>query len=577
MLGLGACLALGIVLRVFRVGAQIPLDDEWHGLDFALSRDGWFLFTHFSRAGANSIPFNLYLRALLVTVGWTEWTMALPSILAGIGLVWVFPRWVWRRFGPGPAWVTAALLAMAPFLVYYSRVARAYAVVLLLECLALVALCEWLRTARWRRAAEVVIFGALAIWVHASALPALLTAVAAAAGHTWLRARRAPGSVAPRPLHVAGAGLAMVVLAGALWLPALVTPMPVMALTSAHFSMRTFTGVCALLSGTAWVPLQVVYFAALVGGIVLVFKRAPQELAVLGGATAGCLGAVLVSRPNCGEVAGVFIRYLLPAFLLASLCLGVVVDRLVRAAATAVHRRMRLTLSLGFLAGLLMAGPLPRLYGSTNSFTKHPAFAYDYAKHDSDRARPDPLVPSEAPGLRRSELQTFYADLAREGGKSPIIEYPFILGGDSNLMYFPQQEHGRPVLAGYYRSGALEPDVFGIAVASRKLTDARAPSRGFILNGFTVDHVFGRSERSDGDTRIRFRTVVDIADRAAVSRSGAEYVILHWNLLREFFRIGPVWGKSWFVAQIREQLEARYGDPVFETGVLCVFRVNSPR
>ena len=53
-------LLLGALLRLHGLGGQIPIDDEWHGLDFALTHDLWFLFNHFSRAGANSIPFNLY-------------------------------------------------------------------------------------------------------------------------------------------------------------------------------------------------------------------------------------------------------------------------------------------------------------------------------------------------------------------------------------------------------------------------------------------------------------------------------------------------------------------------------------
>jgi hypothetical protein len=87
-----------------------------------------------------------------------------------------------------------------------------------------------------------------------------------------------------------------------------------------------------------------------------------------------------------------------------------------------------------------------------------------------------------------------------------------------------------------------------------------------------VDHVLGRPEN---DSRIQLHTVVDIADPAAVSKSRAQYLILHWNLLWEFFHIGPEWGKSWFVGRIREQLVARYGAPVVDNAVICVFRVAS--
>ena len=547
------------------------MDDEWHGLDFALTRDLWFLFTHFSRAGANSIPFNLYLRALLASWGWTEVSIALPSLVAGLALVWVFPRWVARRFGAGAAVVAAALLGIAPFLVFYSRVARAYSSLLLLECLALVALCEWLLTARRRHAVGLVVCGALAIWTHASALPALVAAVAVAAGHRWVRSRRTNAPGVPAARQVATAGLAMLALAFAFWLPALRTPMPAIWHPRAHFSGQTMAGIFELLSGTDAVSLQACYFVIVLLGVWLAARIAPPALLVLGAAAGGGALAVLAARPNAGGVAGVFVRYLLPAFLLASLAIGVAIQTAVRAATTRRRRGLLVGLALGLAAALYAFGPLPRLRGTTNSFTKHPAFAYDYAEPDPDRARPDPLDPASSPVLRRSELQPFYAELARESGDAPVIEYPFLLGEDANLLYFPQQTHGRPVLAGYYRSGALDRDVFGIAVGERSPTEHRPPSPGYITNAMMVDHVLGRPESDD---RIHFRTVIDISDPVAVSNSRAEYLILHWNPLREFFRIGPEWGRSQFVDQIRQRLITRYGRPLVDNGSICVFRLT---
>jgi hypothetical protein len=89
-----------------------------------------------------------------------------------------------------------------------------------------------------------------------------------------------------------------------------------------------------------------------------------------------------------------------------------------------------------------------------------------------------------------------------------------------------------------------------------------------------IDHVLGRHEP---DARVRFRTVVDILDRKAVRRSGAEYLILHENILREFFRIGPPQVRSYFVGRIRDQLIARYGAPVFDSELVTVFRLSGRR
>jgi hypothetical protein len=375
---------------------------------------------------------------------------------------------VWRRFGAVAGAVTAALLAIAPFLVFYSRVARAYSAVLLLECLALIALCEWLHTARRRHVVGLVVFGALAIWVHASALPALVAAVAAAAGHRWLRARRAPAPLVPLAWHVLLAGLGMLGLAGALWFPALRTPMPEIWHASGQVSTHTFLDACQIFIGTAFAPLQIVYLVVALMGLVIASRIARQELLILGAAAGGSLFALLGARPNASGVAGVFVRYLLPTYLLAGLTVGVAAEAAVRAARSRTRKGLLLGATLTLLVALFVVGPLPSLYGASNSFTKHPTFAFDYTKQDPDRARSDPLAPKEELGLRRSELQPFYAELAREAGDAPVIEYPFILGEDANLLYFAQQVHGRPVLAGYYPSGALDRDVFGIAMGSRR-------------------------------------------------------------------------------------------------------------
>jgi hypothetical protein len=270
----------------------------------------------------------------------------------------------------------------------------------------------------------------------------------------------------------------------------------------------------------------------------------------------------------------VLARYLLPGFLLASLAVGVAAQALVRQAATLVGRNLRWGAVFAGIALLYFLGPLPRIHGRVNSFTKHPAFQASYAAQNPERALPDPLDDGTARPVGRAQLQPFYAALGRIPGAAPIIEYPFLLGEDANLCYFAQQSHGRPVLAGYYQSGAGPRDVFGIAVGPRDPDQPLPPSPGFIVNAMMVDHVLGRRP---ADSRVRFRTTVDILDAAAVERSGAELLVLHGNLLREFFGVGPAGAHSDFALGIRRELFARYGMPVFENDLITVLRVSRRR
>lgn len=566
------CMVLGAYLRVRGIAAQIPLDDEWHALDFALARDLGFLFTHFSRAGANSVPFNLYLRVLLNTVGWNETTIVLPSLVAGVALLWVFPQWVRRRIGSEAAMVSAFLLAIAPFLVFYSRTARAYSVLLLLECLALLGLNQWLREARRRHAAALVVFGALAIWTHASALAPMLAAVIVAAVLRARQARQPRIPPMPSARQIVTAGLAMLALAGALWLPALLHPLPSPMHGSAHFSASTFAGLAELWSGNAHWPVQVLWGLVVLAGIGLAVRAAHEEIMVLLAAVAGGLIVVLVIRPNLAGIAGVLARYLLPAFAVLSLAAGIAVQTLLRRLATAAGRCLLVAGTVALLALMYALGPLPRIYGEPNNFTKHPALQFAFAPGDPNRARPDPLEQGAKAGISRDELQSFYLRLAAEGGSSPVIEYPFLLGEDVNLLYFSQQVHRRPVLAGYYRSGARDEDTFGIAVGPRAADGTAHLSPGYITNAMMIDHVLGRVPRG---SRVHFRSIVDIQDPAAVRRSGAEYLILHGNILRELFHIGPEGARSTFVERIRDQLVARYGKPVFENDLVTVLRVST--
>jgi hypothetical protein len=568
------CVLVGAFLRVRGISWQIPIDDEWHGLDFALTRDAWFLLTHFSRAGANSVAFNVCLRGLLVTLGWSEITIVLPSLLAGVALLWFFPSWIRRRFGAEAAVVSAALLAIAPFLIAYSRTARVYSALLLFECLALVALAEWLRTAERRHAVVWVGFGALSIWSHLTALPLLFAAVAtAAARRAWLH-RKGATPEGPRARDLLVASAIMLALAGALWLPPLLHALPSPVHGAAHFSVSTFVGLTPLLCGTARLPVQIVVGLVALLGMGLAARAAREEMLLFAAALAGVLLVVVATRTNSAGYSGVLARYLLPLFPLVSLAIGVAAQTALRRARTARRRCLCWGAVAALLAALYAAGPLPRIYAATNSFSKHPALQFDYAEHDPDSARPDPLEDGAMPGLHRSQLQPFYARLASEGGSAPVIEYPFLLGRNLNLFYFAQQVHHRPVFAGYYHSGVQDEDRYGFALGPRRTVPAEHLSPGYIMDNMTIDHVFGRGQRN---VRIRFRTVVDILDEAAVKRSRAEYLILHGNILQEFFHWGPERTRGYFVGRILAQLAARYGAPVFDNDFITVFRLSGRR
>lgn len=130
----------------------------------------------------------LILYAWVRVFGPAEWSVRLPSALAGIGAVWLLYLFARRLFGAVPALVAALLLAVAPFQIQYAQEARAYSLMLLLSlgsCLLFVRLLQTEKP-RARFDAAYVLVSAAALYSH---LYALFTLIAQAMSYAieWLR------------------------------------------------------------------------------------------------------------------------------------------------------------------------------------------------------------------------------------------------------------------------------------------------------------------------------------------------------------------------------------------------------
>jgi predicted membrane-bound mannosyltransferase len=145
-----ACVA-GAFLRLDGVSHELIVSDEWHGLHAAALVGYGELFSLMT-PGATSIPLNLYYKALLDTVGWSEFGLRLPSLLAGIAALVVLPLVSRPWLGLRARATFSALLAISPMLVFYSRYSRPYALVVLLTFVGLVACHTWWQTGRARYA-----------------------------------------------------------------------------------------------------------------------------------------------------------------------------------------------------------------------------------------------------------------------------------------------------------------------------------------------------------------------------------------------------------------------------------------
>ena len=138
-------LLVGFVLRIWLLSDQVLIDDEWHGLYYAIGKSPGWLLTHFSIPGATCIPLNFYAWALKATVGWSETLLRLPSLICGVVCVLVGPLLARDIVGPRRASLLALLLAVSPMLVFYSRLFRPYSAVSLFGFTAILLAARWMR------------------------------------------------------------------------------------------------------------------------------------------------------------------------------------------------------------------------------------------------------------------------------------------------------------------------------------------------------------------------------------------------------------------------------------------------
>ena len=97
---LGCVFAVGSCLRLYMLSSQILLDDEWLGLNAVIGKSYFEIITKFNPLDNTSLPLNIYSLALFHSFGWSELTVRLPAILAGLCWSKMCSTNVWRLYLP---------------------------------------------------------------------------------------------------------------------------------------------------------------------------------------------------------------------------------------------------------------------------------------------------------------------------------------------------------------------------------------------------------------------------------------------------------------------------------------------
>ena len=423
--------AIGAWLRIRGLGSQIIIDDEWHALHKLMRADMLDIVTHLDYADY-SIPLTVYYRWLQDTIGIGEWGMHMPMLAAGIGLVAVGP-WVTRSWAALPVRATwAALLAVSPLLVYFSRTARPYALTVLAATIALVAFERWFRGERrrgeWATAYVAATFAGG--YLHMTSLAFTLMPFV----YFGVRALRHDRDGLPRLIRMAVATalpLALVLLPPVLndWF--MFTAKAGVDSVTVASSYRTLL----MLAGSAYGAVAAVLVScAIVGG-----HRWWRRDRVLAGyvfaVAAGGTLAVIAARPNWVMHPLVLARYLAPILPMILLLAAEGVIALTPQRPALLHAPI-----VALLAGALWAaGPLPAQSYEPNQFSGHLRFQFDY--DDAYNPYVQQAVVDPVPA--------FYRELAQApAGTLTLIEAPWSLESHFNPHVWYQRIHRQNVMIG---------------------------------------------------------------------------------------------------------------------------------
>ncbi len=571
-------IAIGVALRLYMILDQILLGDEWHGVDYVIGNSFSYLLTHCG-FGATCIPMNLYNWFLLKTFGWSEFLLVLPSISAGILSLVIFPIFVRKIFSSYVTVVFSFLLALSPYLIFYSRVCRPYIMVMFFGFICVVSLYLW-ATGQGRRYAVVyVIAGVAAVYFHLFAIIAVLAPL----GYIFVAKLIAKlrdstenrcAQIIPGLWAFVLSGIAIVLLLCLLLLPALLHSSIGTVLKEDRLALRTVIDFACFLSGTPNKLVVAVFCGLLLFGLV----RLLRDKSLLGGIFITVIVmyflALVISSSQYISLPHVISRYLIVVFPMSFLLVALGLDGFSKYLQST---KLITGSGYGFILGdiaaavllvtVFVVGPLLRIYAVPSNYINNSAFF--------DLNQPLPWEPSYSNDLAHSGniahgfvtkegLPGFYKWLANEPNAGTIIEYPMVFGDGQNFYY--QHFHKKKIIAGYSTALQIE----------------NSESPGFIHGMMYADHVFSKvSDKS----RLKFRNMIDVMDIETVKKSGAAYIVLHKNLSLEMsperhflFKISShLAGKACEAYPLIGNLDKTYrnffGSPFFEDYYIIVFKI----
>lgn len=433
--GLAAiAIAIGAYVRIQQFATQVLLDDEWHVVHVVLRNRPWDMFINLGVADYG-IPLGLLTWLAVQLFPVTEVMLRLPMLICGIGSIAIFSIYVGKRMSACTGAIFAMLLATAPLLIIFSRMARPYAITLPLGWVAHVALYRAFRTSQvqWSPAFLYVALAVGASWLHPIVAPFVFAALLWQACALLRRDRH---------LYVPllATGFATTLALGLLLAPPLLAnPMSIASKTyEGHPDLETLVGAWHLFVGTSSVPVAVVCLLLGAAGIRRIWSSLPE---IRGGIVGSVLllAFLVVTRPAYSEMSLTFARYMLPALPLVLLMVACGLERMVVRLIPNRLRIARHVLLLLLCAVIGTNATLIEMMRNPNSYSLHPLNFIDLRSDRNPYLRRFAAFPS-------SDVWTQLADPSTHG---TIAVAPFHFESFNWEGPLWERESGRRVIPGY--------------------------------------------------------------------------------------------------------------------------------
>lgn len=498
----GLILVCALTLRVWQLGDQVLIDDEWHALHQLMRFDYREIFLSFGQAD-HTIPLSLFYKFVADHWGLSEWRMRALPLIAGVMMVVAAP-WVLRPWLASPErLLMGGLLALSPILIHFSRYARVHALVALLGFLAIVALWRWWheRDARW-----VLLFVPSAVmcaWMQP------MTLVVSASAILWFVAVGLKQLLVDRNVlpitRIMPVAITTMALASALLLPPLLADPWSRVTPDGMEPLQWMTWVHAwqLVAGTAHGAMPLLIFFMAVIGAWIMARRAAGFLVYTAYLFIVMVLALAFLNPAWVSHALVPVRHLSLLLPVASMLIAVGLYSVWKQTRAAVYPSHYLPLrasyqdalarivATGLVSGLVLAlvisGPLYATYGPLNQFSGHLRYHFDY---NFDR---NPF----AQVVEAVEMPAIYQKMQDEPGEWVLIESPWHFESHFSPLSAFQARHQQRVLIG-------------------------------ALSGLCADWVWGEPVVSDQHAyRLRLRQFVRLSDLPHRLDDRNRFVIVH--------------------------------------------------